>query len=71
MKIRKVITIFGRKHRRVKLIPALGNAEVVCQSYSINKKGEQIIVPLRADVTKLQNGLRFLFSFTSSAKFLI
>ena len=46
MKIRKVITIFGRKHLRVKLIQVLGNAEVVCESYSINKKGDQIISPL-------------------------
>ena len=43
VEIRKVISIFGCNHRRVKLIHDLNNAEVVCQSYSINKKGDQII----------------------------
>ena len=46
VKIRKVITIFGCKHRLLNLIHALGNAEVVCQSYFINKKGDQLISPL-------------------------
>ena len=39
VEIRKVITISGCKHRQVKLIYDLINAEVVCQSYSIDEKG--------------------------------
>ena len=42
VKIGRVITIFGCNHWRVKLIHDLSNAEVVYQSYSIKKKGDQI-----------------------------
>ena len=63
VEIRKVITISGCKHRQVKFLSMLRS--YVRVTPLTRRETKLLTVPLRADLTKLQNGLGMLFSFNS------